>query len=260
MVTGSDHGRHLAGCSALLRASQGPEVDPSVPSLRQAAFWVYLRQCLYNACVNQQPPNVDLNLILCPVPHGGDPISDLRSETAWANVMTWICASVIQMCFGSGFQDPRERMQKWNGLADDVESWAKNRPKTFDPLWYSKVVSGSGNPFPQFWLAADWHGMDNSFGKILDSILLILVVMAFGFYHLACMLLIIYKPSAKFAVRGIGTKLRDSDVSIPLFNFIQKLISIGSDHGPCTGYLRSMLVCTTRSTVFDHSVSHSIHM
>ena len=36
--------------------------------------------------------------------------------------------------------------------------------------------------------------------------------MAFGFYHLACMLLIVYKPSAKFAVRGIRASLRESDV------------------------------------------------
>ncbi|KAJ5438121.1 uncharacterized protein N7458_009119 [Penicillium daleae] len=68
MVTGSDQERHLAGCLALLRASQGREVDPSAPRLRQAAFWVYMRQCLYNACVHQQAPNVDLNLVLIPPP------------------------------------------------------------------------------------------------------------------------------------------------------------------------------------------------
>lgn len=36
--------------------------------------------------------------------------------------------------------------------------------------------------------------------------------MAFGFYHLACMLLAIYKPSPKFAVRGLHST-RESDVS-----------------------------------------------
>jgi hypothetical protein len=158
MVTGSDQGRHLAGCSALLRASQGPEVDPSVPGLRQAAFWVYMRQCLYNACVNQQPPNLDLNLILLPVPTAGDPMSSLRTETAWSNTMTWICAAVIQLCFGPGFQEPLERMQKWQSLKDAVGTWANTRPKTFDPFWYSDRVIGSENPFPQFLFTADWHG------------------------------------------------------------------------------------------------------
>src|SRR5947208_301132 len=37
--------------------------------------------------------------------------------------------------------------------------------------------------------------------------------MAFGFYHLACMLLAIYKPSPKFAVRGLHSPARESDVS-----------------------------------------------
>ncbi len=160
MVTGSDEERHLAGCSALLRASQGLEVDPSTPGLRQAAFWVYMRQCLYNACVNQQPPNVDLNLVLSPVPVSrSDSISDLRSETAWANTMTWICATVIQFCFASGFQEPSERMTKWQALSDAVKSWMKGRPHTFDPIYCKDFVIGGGNPFPEFWFTADWHGV-----------------------------------------------------------------------------------------------------
>ena len=159
MVTGSDEERHLAGCSALLRASQGLEVDPSTPGLRQAAFWVYMRQCLYNACVNQQPPNVDLDLVLSPVPVSSDPIGDLRSETAWANTMTWTCATVMQFCFASGFQEPSERMKNWQALSDAVKSWMKGRPHTFDPIYCrDPVVTGGGNPFPEFWFTADWHG------------------------------------------------------------------------------------------------------
>ncbi|EON65868.1 hypothetical protein W97_05110 [Coniosporium apollinis CBS 100218] len=195
-VTGSDQERHLAGCLALLRASQGREVDPSAPGLRQAAFWVYMRQCLYNACVNQQPPNVDLNIILSPIPAGSDPIGDLRRETAWANTMTWICATIIQFCFGSGFQEPCGRMKKWEEFSDAVESWMRNRPGTFDPIWCSDPVVGSSNPFPEFWFTADWH------------------VMAFGFYHLACMLLIIYKPTPKFAVRSVRASPRETDIQI----------------------------------------------
>ncbi|KAK5280656.1 hypothetical protein LTR40_006034, partial [Exophiala xenobiotica] len=49
MVTGSDQEQHLTGCSALIRASQPSSIDPSSPTLRQAAFWVYVKQCLYNA-------------------------------------------------------------------------------------------------------------------------------------------------------------------------------------------------------------------
>lgn len=42
---------------------------------------------------------------------------------------------------------------------------------------------------------------------------MLFVVMAFGFYHLAGMLLAIYKPSPKFAVRGLHSPARESDVS-----------------------------------------------
>ncbi|CEJ59815.1 hypothetical protein PMG11_08419 [Penicillium brasilianum] len=196
MVTGSDQERHLAGCSALLRASQGREVDPSTPGLRQAAFWVYMRQCLYNACVHQQAPNVDLNLVLIPPPAGGDPLSDLRSETAWANTMTWICATVVHFCFGSSYPEPSSRIRRWQELSEAVESWLITRPDTFDPIWYSEAVKESGNPFPEIWFTADWH------------------IMAFGFYHLARMLLAIYKPSPKFAVRGLHSPARESDVRV----------------------------------------------
>ncbi|KAJ5137621.1 hypothetical protein N7476_008314 [Penicillium atrosanguineum] len=185
MVTGSDQERHLAGCSALLRASQGREVDPSAPRLRHAAFWVYLRQCLYNSCVHQQAPSVDLDLVLIPPPSGGDPLSNLKSETAWANTMTWICATVVHFCFGSSYPEPSSRMCRWQELSEAVESWLSTRPSTFDPIWYSEAIPESGNPFPEIWFTADWH------------------IMAFGYYHLACMLLVIYKPSPKFAVRGV---------------------------------------------------------
>ncbi|KAJ6051257.1 hypothetical protein N7460_001791 [Penicillium canescens] len=196
MVTGSDQERHLAGCSALLRASQGREVDPSAPRLRHAAFWVYLRQCLYNACVHQQSPNVDLDLVLIPPPGGGDSLSNLKSETAWANTMTWICATVVHFCFGPSYPEPFARMCRWQELSEAVESWMSTRPSTFDPIWYSEAVPGNGNPFPEIWFTADWH------------------IMAFGYYHLACMLLVIYKPSPKFAVRGVHGTARESDIRV----------------------------------------------
>ena len=213
MATGSDQERHLAGSSALLRASQGPRVDTSTPRLRQAAFWVYMRQCLYNACINQQPPNVDINLILSPVPIGGDPVSDLKTETAWANTMVWICATVVHFCFGPGFHEPSARMRKWRELTEAVESWVNNRPSTFDPIWYGDPVANNDNPFPELWFTADWHGMyifpiEKLYAGLTQ------IVMAFGYYHVACMLLIIYKSAARFAIRGVHGYLRESDVCL----------------------------------------------
>lgn len=39
------------------------------------------------------------------------------------------------------------------------------------------------------------------------------IVMAFGFYQLACMLLAIYEPTSRFAVRSSRQVLPETDVS-----------------------------------------------
>lgn len=165
VATESDYERHLAGCSALLRASQGSTLDLSTPTLREAAFWVYMRQCLYNACIHQQPPNVDFSLSILPIPPAAtsDPVGDLTSETSWANMMTWICAMTVQFCFGgsgSGSVEQSVRMAKWRELDGKVEGWARERPRSFDPIWESEEgrSGDEGNPFPDIFFTADWHG------------------------------------------------------------------------------------------------------
>lgn len=44
--------------------------------------------------------------------------------------------------------------------------------------------------------------------------------MAFGFYNLACILLIMYKPASKFAIRSIRGNIREDDVRIDPIPFI----------------------------------------
>jgi hypothetical protein len=137
---------------------------------------------------------VDFSLTLLPIPSPGH-ADALRSETAWANTMTWICATIVQFCFGSHTQEPSTRMLKWQELSNALEDWARSRPPSFDPIWQSNG-SCDGSPFPEYYFAADWH------------------VIAFGFYQLACMLLILYKPHPRFAIRSAQAGgLRKEDVS-----------------------------------------------
>ncbi|RKK99281.1 hypothetical protein BFJ71_g6283 [Fusarium oxysporum] len=196
--TGGDQERHLAGLSALLKASQEQQVDPSAPTLSQAAFWVYVRQSFYNACINQQPPNLNFDLVLMPPP----PVVhqqavDVKSENAWANTMTWICATVMHFCFSGSvlYSESSTRMQRWYELSEAVENWNKTKPSTFDPIWSGEPELGA-DPFPEIWFTADWH------------------VMAFGFYHLARMLLKVYRPSPRFAIRNVRRTLAESDESV----------------------------------------------
>ena len=127
-----------------------------------------MRQCLYNACINQQPPNVDFSLTLLPIPETNrdDFLGYLRAETAWANTMTWICATVVQFSFTatntiSAVQDPSSRLQKWEELQAAVDEWARSRPSTFDPIWESDENWSTCDkiPFPEYYFTADWHGM-----------------------------------------------------------------------------------------------------
>jgi hypothetical protein len=68
-TAGSDAAQRLSGSSSILRVSQGDHyVDPSAPTLHEAAFWVYVRQCLYIASISQQPPDIDVSLQLHPTP------------------------------------------------------------------------------------------------------------------------------------------------------------------------------------------------
>lgn len=162
-TTGSDAGQHLAGSSAILRASQGNHyVDPSAPTLREAAFWVYVRQCLYTATINQQPPDVDFSLQLHPTPgsmQDSHPLARLRLETAWANQMTWNTALIVNFCFEADPSSERNnKLARWHELWDLVQAWAKDRPEGFDAIWQGPASEVEGSCFPQMWFTADWHG------------------------------------------------------------------------------------------------------
>ncbi|CAE7176213.1 hypothetical protein PTNB85_03240 [Pyrenophora teres f. teres] len=189
--TGSDDEQHLAGCSAIIRSSQGRHfVDPSAPTLREAAFWVYVRQCLYNATINQQPPDIDFSLKLHPSPDSmrdAHPLARLRLETAWANQMTWNLARVVHFCYdGNEYPNDRaHRPQRWQELWNLVQKWMQDRPQGFNAIFESPTNNQSS--FPDIWFTADWH------------------VVSFGFYHFACIMLLRYKPGPKFAIRHVGS-------------------------------------------------------
>ncbi|KAH7394079.1 hypothetical protein DE146DRAFT_765693 [Phaeosphaeria sp. MPI-PUGE-AT-0046c] len=188
--TGSDDQNHLAGTSAILRASQGHHfVDPSAPTLREAAFWVYVRQCLYMATIDQHTPNIDFSLQLHPTPasmHDSHPLARLRLETAWSNQMTWNLAHVVNYCFDNNdMQSERSiRTQRWQALSDQVQQWANERPEAFNPIFQGKA--GEKGSFPEIWFTRK-------------------IAISFGFYHFACLMLLTYKPGPKFAIHNVAS-------------------------------------------------------
>lgn len=71
---------------------------------------------------------------------------------------------IVQFCFGGasgkGGTEQGRRMEKWEELKDRLEAWARQRPRSFDPIWESDAPKSEGNenPFPDILFAADWHG------------------------------------------------------------------------------------------------------
>jgi hypothetical protein len=153
---------HLAGSSSILRASQSDRfVDPSAVPVRDAVFWVYVRQCLYNATISQQPLDIDFSLQLRPSPDAmqdSHPLAWLRLETAWANQMLWHTACVANFCFaGIRTQDEQtSSTHRWQELWDSTQMWNKNKPASFDPIGWGP--SKDESVFTDLWFTADWHG------------------------------------------------------------------------------------------------------
>ena len=161
--TASRDKHHLKGTSSILHATQNtPFIHPAASTLRDAAFWVYVRQCLYNATISQKPLDLDFSLQLQPTPeemqYDSHPLAWLSLETAWANQILWNTASVANFCF-SDTKTPNEllpRAQQWQALWDKNQSWVTSRPSVFDPI--GSGPAEDGHVFPDIWFTADWHG------------------------------------------------------------------------------------------------------
>ncbi|KAF2855187.1 hypothetical protein T440DRAFT_551441 [Plenodomus tracheiphilus IPT5] len=183
---------HLSGSSSILRASQKTRfIDPSAPTVREAIFWVYVRQSLYNASIRQQPLDLDFSLQIQPLPEAvkvTHPLDWLRLETAWANQMLWHTACVANFCFSDhGAQSGRpESAQRWQELWVHVQKWRESRPSSFDPIWTGPSTDES--VFADIFFTADWH------------------VISFTFYHFASMLLLTYKPGPRFGMRIVQSE------------------------------------------------------
>jgi hypothetical protein len=183
------------------------------------------------ATINQQPPNIDFSLQLHPTPasmHDAHPLARLRLETAWANQMTWNLAQVINYCFDtSDLQGERiHRSQRWQELWDQVQQWATERPQAFDPIWQGEA-GDRGSPFPEIWFTTDWHSTYTILNLATTTMLTYLVVVSFGFYHFACIMLLTYKPGPKFAIRNPAS-LSDTNVSVRGTRFQYTLTNFGS--------------------------------
>ncbi|KAI9150733.1 hypothetical protein HJFPF1_10509 [Paramyrothecium foliicola] len=123
-LLGTDHEGHLLGIQLFMNTANS-STAPS--TLRQASFWIGLRQEIYMSFVGQRPVKIKLD-------HGFiDRSLSPAGDDTWANRIIVHCAEVVNYCFGNGDRS----MARYQELLDYDEAWLRARPVSWVPIAYS---------------------------------------------------------------------------------------------------------------------------
>ena len=131
---------HLLGAHAFMAAQERATITGG---LRQAAFWVGLRQEIYVAFVNQR--SIIPALEHCNI----DRSLEAADDHVWSCRMVALCADIIRYCFGEG--DRSTSTYTW--LADNVDQWYLTKPAAFTPVYHKDA--DHENVFPEIWFVGD---------------------------------------------------------------------------------------------------------
>lgn len=106
--------------------------------LRLACYWVAIRQELVISFMHQR--QMQWNLARVPIDHTERTPAD---DDTWANRAVVLCAHVIDFAF-----DPEgdSRVARWRNLTDLAESWERQRPPSFEPIWSASEGSHLTEP------------------------------------------------------------------------------------------------------------------
>ena len=135
-VTGQDTSQqdsHLFGAHTLMNAQERATVTGG---LRQAAFWVGLRQEIYVAFCNQR--SIIPALEHCNI----DRSCTAASDDVWACRMVVLSADIIRYCFGE-HDHPQTTYAR---LGENTAQWYESKPASFTAVYES--LSGDVNVFP----------------------------------------------------------------------------------------------------------------
>lgn len=177
----ADGESHLLGTHVFITAQERSTVTGG---LRQAAFWVGLRQEIYVAFVNQR--SIIPALEHCNI----DRSFEATDDHTWANRIVVHCADVIRYCFG----DLDHTHAAYTHLVDYSSDWYNYKPPSFAPIYYRDPEGSS--IFPEIWLLGDE------------------IVTALQHWHLARILLSAHNPRVPRLGPGRAQALRTMDVRI----------------------------------------------
>ena len=177
----SDAQPHLLGSHAFIQAQRQAT---KAGGLRQAAFWVALRQEIYVAFVNQRSVTAAFEnaTIDWSLEAAGDHGHSCR--------MVGLCADVIRHCFGN--QD--KLTSEYDRLSNSVDEWHTSKSSSFTPVYYKEADQDSG--FPDMWLLNDE------------------ITIGWQHYYIAKLLLCAHNPRLPCLGPGRAAALRATDEEI----------------------------------------------
>jgi hypothetical protein len=154
-ITGFDSERHLSGTSAFMN-SEGTCITAS--SLRQASFWIFIRQDLDIALSQQRPLKLNLKKYAFEMD-----LETPSDDWGWANKIVWITAEVVEFTFGW-----EKSRRTYEDLKLKTESWWQRKPASFRPLYV-----GRGQAFPAIYYSQAWHALGMQYYHITMILLAI---------------------------------------------------------------------------------------
>jgi hypothetical protein len=141
---------HLAGTSTLL----GHEVISRLAAeggLAEAACWVHLRQALYIAIVHRQHVNIPLRVY--------ENLTAFRkvNDTSYANRVVYFFARILLHYFpqqpaNAAAGSSQSADDTWQLLQEELDSWFRMKPASFQPIYYEPPDVNGGEPFPRLWM------------------------------------------------------------------------------------------------------------
>ncbi|CAK7246248.1 MAG: hypothetical protein STHCBS139747_007872, partial [Sporothrix thermara] len=152
---------HLMGASSLFARNPDHAFDGAV------AFWVYKRQSIRMAVLNEEPCEMDMDMPeavtdadvngLGGSPGSGSPGGMLRatpvSDEAWANRATYLFARTCTVCWDAGLDDAA-RDAMLTDLSRLLGQWHNSLPDTYQP-WARYQLAD--DPFPTLRYVSTWH-------------------------------------------------------------------------------------------------------
>lgn len=218
---GQDTESALRGIQIFLEAQIMPAV--SGYGLRHAAYWIALRQEITTAFSKQRTFRLPLGP--CEPYRSFEPADDY----VWADRLVIHCADVLQYCYGSEEDLPRDRYQSSMGIMQSGTDmrlaryeelvafetlWAELGPPSFKPIYSREPDRSRGEVFPELWYLNNCH------------------VAGLQFLELARILLTVYNPKLPRLGPGQRTAMRSVDQQVR--SIVVRLcgIALSNGHSP----------------------------